>query len=251
MRVDVFYGTSGLTAADVHRRVVVVVDVLRASTSIAVALANGARAIIPFEDSEEAVVRSKTFERTEILLAGERKMLPIPGFDLGNSPGSFSAETVDGKTILFTTTNGTGALISSHGARETFVGAFVNFSALVGVLRTYAGTGDDAVDIAFICAGSDRLIALEDVVCAGFYVRQIARRRSRVQLGDGATLAALAARKYTRGINTLADDAAHARRLVEAGFGADVAMCSAIDSHPVVPVYRDRQITRLAGSGRR
>jgi 2-phosphosulfolactate phosphatase len=250
VRVDVFYGTSGLTAADVQSRVVVVIDVLRASTSIAVALANGARAVIPFEDSEEAVVRSKTLERTEILLAGERKMLPIAGFDLGNSPSAFTRQAVDGKTILLTTTNGTGALISAQGAREVFVGAFVNFSALLDVLRAQArgGTGSD---IAFICAGSDRLIALEDVVCAGYYVRQLARRRTQVALGDGATLAALAARRYSKGTDALASDAAHARRLTEAGFGADVAFCSALDSHPVVPVYRDRQITRLAGNGGR
>ena len=73
---------------------------LRASTSIAVAMANGARAVVPLESSDEVVTRAKAFERSDVLLAGERKMLAIPGFDLGNSPRQFTREVVEGKTIL-------------------------------------------------------------------------------------------------------------------------------------------------------
>ena len=86
MQIDVFFGSAGITPADVAGRAVAVIDVLRASTSIAVALDNGARAIVPFEKSEDVVTRAKEFGKPDVRLAGERKSLPIPGFDLGNSP---------------------------------------------------------------------------------------------------------------------------------------------------------------------
>src|ERR1700749_3768165 len=104
MRVDVMFGAASVAPSDVAGRVVAVIDVLRASTSIATALDNGARAVIPMESSEEVVTRSKAFERSEVLFAGERKMLAIPGFDLGNSPLEFTREAVEGKTVLMTPT---------------------------------------------------------------------------------------------------------------------------------------------------
>ena len=90
MRVDVFFCPQEVAASDVHNRVVAIVDVLRASTSIAVALANGARAVIPLGSSEEVVSRGKSLARSEVKLAGERRMQAIPGFDFGNSPLEFT-----------------------------------------------------------------------------------------------------------------------------------------------------------------
>ena len=90
MRVEVFFGTTGLTANESAGRIVVVIDVLRASTTIATALANGARTVIPLDSSDEVVTRAKAFDRSEVKLAGERQMRPIPGFDLGNSPREFT-----------------------------------------------------------------------------------------------------------------------------------------------------------------
>ena len=146
MRVDVFYGASSLSSADVHGRVAVVIDVLRASTTIAVALTNGARSIIPFDSAEEAITRSKSFERGEYKLAGERKNLMIPGFDLGNSPSDYTREAVEGRSILFTTTNGTGALVAVQGAREVLVGAFVNCSVVSAMLRAAVRSGSDVAN---------------------------------------------------------------------------------------------------------
>ena len=90
MRLDVFFGGHQITPADVQGRVVLVIDVLRASTTVAVALANGAKAVIPFESSDEVVARAKHLERDDVLLAGERRMHAIPGFDLGNSPREYT-----------------------------------------------------------------------------------------------------------------------------------------------------------------
>src|SRR3954468_15627041 len=92
VRVDVLFGSASIVPSDVAGKVVAVIDVLRASTSIATALSNGARAVIPLESSDEVVTRAKAFERRDVRLAGERKMLPIPGFELGNSPSEFTRE---------------------------------------------------------------------------------------------------------------------------------------------------------------
>src|SRR3954465_7006492 len=114
MRVDVVFGGAGLTPSDVAGRVVAVIAVRGASTSIATALANGARTVIPLESPDDVVTRAKAFARADVRLAGERKMRPISGFDLGNSPREFTREAVEGKTVLMTTTNGTPAIANSQ-----------------------------------------------------------------------------------------------------------------------------------------
>lgn len=246
MQIEVFFGTAGITPADVSGRAVAVIDVLRASTSIAVALDNGAKAVVPFEKSDEVIERSKAFEKGDVRLAGERKSLPIPGFDLGNSPQSFTRELVENKTILMATTNGTGAITTTQGARDVIIASYVNFSASLSFLRAALRTG---ADVALICAGQDRRFALEDAACAGRYVHHIAKRLNGVTFNDGAQACQLIDKKYGENLKKLFLASDHGRALVEAGFGDDLDVCAAIDSHAVLAVYQDRQITRL-GSDR-
>jgi len=242
VQIDVFFGPAGITAADVAGRAVAVIDVLRASTSIAVALDNGARAIIPFENSEDAVSRAKSFERGDVRLAGERKSQPIPGFDLGNSPLQYTREAVEGKTILMATTNGTGAVTASQGARDVIVSSYVNFTVSMNMLRRALRAGTDVV---LLCAGQDRRFALEDAACAGRFAHHISKRLTKVRLNDGAQACVLLDKKYGDNLMKLFDASSHGRTLREAGLGDDLVACADIDSHSVLPVYQDRQITRL------
>lgn len=242
MRLDVYFGGAEVTPAETQGRVVLVIDVLRASTSIAVALANGARAVVPCESADEAITLSKSFERSDVRLAGEMRMLPIPGFDLGNSPGDFSVAAVDGKTVFLSTTNGTRTLTGIQGARDMLVGAFVNFRAVLAMLRAAARGG---ADIAIVCAGRERKFALEDAACAGRYVRGIRRRLTNIEVNDAGRVAALLDRRYGNDIEAALRETEHGRALVDAGFAADVAFCASLDSVPVLPVYADRQITKL------
>lgn len=242
MRVEVFFGSSGITAGDATGRVVVVIDVLRASTTIATALANGARAVIPLESSDEVVMRAKAFDRSELKLAGERQMRPIPGFDLGNSPREFTREAVEGKTVLLSTTNGTSAIAAVQGPRDVVIGSYVNFSAVLTMLRTALRGG---TDIAIVCAGRERQFSLEDAACAGRYVHHVTRRLSDVVLNDAALAGMLIDRRYSDNLLRLFSASAHGRALSEAGYGDDLAACAAIDSYPVIPIYQDRQITKL------
>jgi 2-phosphosulfolactate phosphatase len=242
VRVDVLFGVQQVTPLDVQGRVVAVIDVLRASTTIAVALASDARAVLPFESSEEMITRSKHLERGSFLLAGERRMHKIEGFDLGNSPLEYTREGVEGKTVLLTTTNGTKALLAVQGARDVVVASYVNLTAVSAMLRTALRGGHD---VTLVCAGQDRQFALEDAACAGRYVYAVSKRLTGVDTNDAAYAASLIDKKFGDNLMRLFNTAAHGRALAAAGFGEDLTVCAAVDSYPVIPVYQDRQITKL------
>jgi 2-phosphosulfolactate phosphatase len=242
VRLDVVFGAQQLAPQDVQGRVVAVVDVLRASTTIAVALAHGAKQVIPFDSPDDAVTRAKQMERGAFKLAGERRMLRMDGFDLGNSPLEHTEDAVSGKTVLLTTTNGTKALLGVQGARDVVVASYVNLTGVSTMLRSALRGG---ADITIVCAGHDRQFALEDAACAGRYVHHIAKRMAAVDLNDAASAASLIDRKYGDNLIRLFNTAAHGRALAAAGFEGDLAACAAVDSYPVIPIYQDRLITKL------
>ena len=242
MRADVYFLPHEVTASDVANRVVAVIDVLRASTSVAVALANGARAVIPLGSSEEVVSRAKSLARSEVRLAGERRMQPVPGFDVGNSPLEFTREAVEGKTVLMSTTNGTGAVLAIQGARDVVIASYVNFSAVLSMLRAALRGG---TDVAIVCAGQERRFALEDAACAGLYVQHLIAKLPKAEINDAAVSAMLVDKKFGTNYKRLLKSSTHGAALVEAGFAADIDACAELDSYPVVPVYQDRQITKV------
>jgi len=246
VRIDVFFHGGAAGQHDLSGRVVLVIDVLRASTSIAVALGNGARAVVPFEGVDDAMTRFRTLDRQEVVLAGERKMMPVPGFDVGNSPREFTAERVAGKTVIMTTTNGTAAIVNTQGAAEVVIGAYVNYRSVLAMLRAAARAGKS---ISIVCAGSGGRFTLEDAACAGRYVRGIARRGIQPALGDAARVATMIDRRLGADVEVLLRECDHGRALVEAGFEEDLVACAALDSHAVVPVLKERQVVAL-GPGR-
>ena len=241
MKLEVFMSPGELTPGDVQGRVVAVIDVLRASTSIAVALANGARTVVPVADVDEAITLSKNLDRSQVRLAGERKMLPIAGFDMGNSPLEFTSTAVGDCTVFISTTNGTRALLALSGARDIVVASYVNHSAVSAMLRAAARSND----ISIVCAGTEGHFSLEDAACAGRYVRSITQPGSSLTINDAARACALIDGKYGDNIEEIFKDSEHGRALEEAGFGKDLIACARVDTHAVVPIYQDRQITRL------
>jgi 2-phosphosulfolactate phosphatase len=242
MRIDVVFSPSTISPALVVNRVVAVIDVLRASTTIVTALANGARKVVPVESPDEVITRAKQFERSDVRMAGERRMLAIPGFDLGNSPREFTREAVEGKTVLLSTTNGTAALLALQGARDVAVASYVNLEAVSTLLRTAARGG---TDITLLCAGRERQFSLEDAACAGRIARGVSKRVGKAELSDGAFACTVIDRKYGDRLDQLFSDAEHGQALSDAGFADDLVTCAAIDSCPVIPIYQDRQITLL------
>ena len=242
MRIEVVYAHTAVTPADLAGRTVVVVDVLRATTTIAVALANGAKAVLPAASTDEALRIAQNLERDAVVLAGERKSVRIPGFALGNSPAEFGPEVVAGKTIVMSTTNGTAALIVAAGAREVIVGAAVNFSAVVERARAAL---EQHGDLVILCAGGDRQFALEDAFAAGRLTKVLLPEGGlqRVTVNDGALAALELARHYGERWLRALRASAHGRELVELGFRGDLERCAAQDTSPVLPLYADRRIT--------
>lgn len=242
MKLDVFFTPAGLTPQEVQGRTVVVLDVLRATTSIAVALHHGARAILPAASTEEALRIAQNLERDDVVLAGERRSQRIPGFALGNSPLEFSPEAVQGRTVVMSTSNGTPALVATQGARETIVGAAVNFSVVAE--RCRAALAEHG-ELLVLCAGQDRRFALEDAFAAGRLTKVLLPEGGlrRVTVNDGAIAALELARHYGERWLRACRAATHGKELAALGFREDVGVCAREDSHPVLPLYADRRIT--------
>lgn len=239
MKIDVHVTPLGLGAADLAGRGVVVIDVLRATTTIITALANGAKAVIPAATSEEAVRLASNLEKDGVLLAGERKSVKIAGFALGNSPLEMTAAAVGGKTIVLATTNGTPALVATQGGDPVLVGAPANFKAVAARARAILAERGDLV---IVCAGREKQFAGEDAYTAGRLIKAVRRGLKKVVLNDAARAAAVFVGEFGGWSEALAQSEA-ARQLAEADLAADVTFAARADRFTVVPTYADRRIT--------
>lgn len=234
MRVDVAFTPAELRGG-AGARTVVVIDVLRATSTITHALVSGARSVLPVAGVEEAARKAEQIGRDAVMLCGERDTEPIRGFDLGNSPLEFTPERVAGKTLVMTTTNGTTALLAAAGAPRCYVGSLLNLSALARRLV------DEQADTLLLCAGREGAFAAEDALCAGRLLRVI-RGATRQVTGNDAAAAALRlahARPTPRALSR----AAAGRRLRELGRTDDIVFCAQEDRYDVVPIYDEHRIT--------
>jgi 2-phosphosulfolactate phosphatase len=244
MKLSVYFTPQGIAPAALTGKPAVVIDVFRATTTIVAALAAGARVILPAESSDEALKIAANLEKGARLLAGERRCERIPGFDLGNSPLEMTPEAVGGKTVVMTTTNGTPAFGAAEAARPVYVGAITNQSAVAAAARAALG---EAGELSIVCAGRERLFALEDAYLAGrIAIAALAgrsRARGAVEVNDAATAAMELVRRFAGKWKGIISSGAAARELLRLKFKADVAAATETDRHDIVPVYADRRIT--------
>jgi len=231
MKIDVHYTPLGLATGDLTGRGVVVIDALRATTTVVTAIANGAKAVIPAATSEEAVRLASNLEKDGVVLAGERKSVKIAGFALGNSPREMTPAAVAGKTIVLATTNGTPALVSTQGGDPVLVGAPANFKALA-----------ERGDLAIVCGGREKQFALEDAYTAGRLVKAIRKGIRKLELNDAARGALALVDEFDDWAEALKASEA-ARQLADADLAEDVEFAARPDRFGVVPVYADRRIT--------
>jgi len=239
MRIDVFFTPLGLNPGDLTGRGVVVVDALRASTTVITALANGAKAVIPAATAEDAVRLASNLEKDGVVLAGERKSLKIEGFALGNSPREMTAAAVGGKTIVLATTNGTPALVAAQGGDPVLVGAPANFRALAARARAVL---EQRGELVVLCAGRDKQFAVEDGYTAGRLIKAVRRGVKRLELNDAAR-AAIALTDAVATWTEALEGSDAARQLAEADLAEDVRFAAKPDRFTVVPSYADRRIT--------
>jgi 2-phosphosulfolactate phosphatase len=240
MKIDVYYTPLGLTAGDLTGRAVVVIDVLRATSTIVSALAAGAKAIVPAASSDEVVRLTANLEKNGIVLAGERRLQKIDGFNLGNSPREMTKEAVGGKTVFLATTNGTPALVAAQGGDPVLVAAALNFSAVAERARNLFMERGDLV---IICAGRDKQFALEDAYTAGRLIKAVKKGLApkKLMLNDAAQVSLDLAGQHGGWRDAVGESDA-ARLLADAGLGDDVTYCANPDRLSIVPVYADRRI---------
>jgi 2-phosphosulfolactate phosphatase len=211
--------------------VAVVVDVLRATTTIVHALAAGCSAVRPCDAVEEARALAGALPAGRVLLGGERDGRPLPGFDLGNSPREYNAAVCRGLTLVLTTTNGTRALLRAAEAERALLAAFVNYSAVCEQLRA------EERPLHVICAGDGGCVALEDAVLAGALVDFLADAVS-VALDDGARLAWDAFENHGRCLTGALEVGCGGARLRALGYEEDVEAAAQVDQFALVPELR-------------
>lgn len=241
MNIDVYFSPAVVDEAVLEGRVAVVIDVIRATSTMLEALANGARAIFPILSTEEAVRLASSLGREGTLLCGERKGLKVEGFDLGNSPSEYLPDVVDGKQLVMTTTNGTRGLIAAEGANRVLVASFMNLTAVTEAL-------EEEEKLVIVCAGRDNRFALEDVLCAGAVMRGLQDRREEdLDLNDAGRAALDLALKYPVDVDFLKTTSA-GKALERVDLVADLDLCADVDRHELVPEMRERQISLPSGT---
>lgn len=249
--IDVTFTPDELARLSLEDKTVVVIDVLRATTTIVTALEHGALGVLPVTEVEEARRLAESWPHgapslpgkeapsfPEPLLAGERGAKPPAGFHLGNSPLAFTPDVAGGRPVILTTTNGTRTLTTAAQAAEVRVAALRNAAAAA------AAVVEGGRDTVIACAGTEGRMSLEDVACAGKMLAHVQALRPDVRRGDGARLVDGWFRDMGGPGMTRSDWEAflggtvHGRRLLSLGFDGDVAFCAHVDASSTVPVLR-------------
>lgn len=233
MQIDILPTAQAAETYDFKGCEAVVIDVLRATSVMTMALANGAEAVLPVTSVEEAFASAERLGRGASVLGGERNADRIEGFDLGNSPQDYTPARVGGKTVILTTTNGTLAMRNAAGADVVIVASMLNRQAVVRRLANAAG----GARVVIVCSGNYGLPTLEDCLCAALLAKGVeGSGRDVTYASDYAICVRMMADAYERdGLSWFANSR-HYNRLIAKGYAADVEVCLRHDgSMPAVP----------------
>ena len=180
MKIDIVPVYGKLLSSHISCSTVIVVDVLRSTSCITMAVKNGAERVIPAVDPGEAASIAGRLGLKDCVLAGERGGIKLPDFNLGNSPAEYSKENVQGKTVVISTSNGTAAIHGSSAAKDVLIGAMINRTA---VARRALELGND---ILIVCAGTDGAISADDLIAAGAIADAVCREATVAVIGQRA-----------------------------------------------------------------
>lgn len=236
MQITTYPFPQAITEKHFYKKTAIVVDVLRATTSIVEALKNGAAQIITARDPAEAMAFYSHFGRKDSVLAGERGGLRIADFELGNSPLEFSEKVVKNKTVVICTTNGTQAIHACRGASRL----------LIGAMRNRAAVAKEALkqseDITIICAGTLGECSLDDVIASGGILNTIIEQLEvSPELNDFSRICLSLYSSWRKGEVEMSG-ITHYKKLFELGFIEDLSFCFELDKTDVVPKYSNGSI---------
>ena len=239
MRIETFLSAVEAEDGKFANTTAVVIDVIRATSTIVAAFAAGVRTVYPTLSSEEAIRLANSLGRDNTLLCGERQGLMIEGFDLGNSPAEFTPDRVSDSSLVMTTTNGMRAFVAAEAADRVIVAALMNLSAVAAAVSEFE-------QVVFVCAGKEGRFSLDDAVCAGLILTKLlgpdGPATTDIQLDDASQSALALAAAYTVDEEFLRWTAA-GMALVEVGLDSDLKQCAQIDRHRLVPEMHDRMIS--------
>lgn len=230
MQIEVIASVNEARSDDMAGKTVLVIDVLRATSNMVTGLAHGSLGIVPVETVQQA----KNLQEPGCLLGGERNCRKLAGFDLGNSPFEYMQNSVAGRKILMTTTNGTRAVQKTNRAHTVFACSLLNVTACA---EAALATGRD---IYILCSGTQDVFSLEDGLCAGMLVDELQRLQpGRLEVNDfGLAMQAC----YVQNKNRLKEallTCSNGKRLIKLGFKNDIDYCSQPNLFKVVPVLQD------------
>jgi 2-phosphosulfolactate phosphatase len=233
-KIEVCLTPALLNLYDISDSIVVVIDVLRATSSITYGIDNGAEAIIPVAQVEDCL----NFSDSGYLLAAERNGEVVAGYDFGNSPFSYTKEKVNGKTIVLTTTNGTKALhMARESAYQVVIGSFLNLTSLSNWLKS------QDKNVLLLCAGWKDKFNLEDTLFAGAVVNLL--RKDFIHFDDSCVAAEDMYLLAKNDLRTYLYKSSHSHRLEQLNIEADVQFCLKTDICDAIPVLEGERLVLL------
>lgn len=235
-KLNVVVSPALLPCYEVKGKIVVVIDILRATSSMCVAFKTGVSKILTLSNPDECLI----FKDFDFVVAAEKNAVKVPSFDLGNSPFEFENPILFGRKIALATTNGTKAIkyALENGAAEIVIGSFLNISTLANWLKT---TNHDVI---LLCAGWKNKVNVEDTLFAGAMVN-ILHQNFEIDC-DSALIAQEIFENNKNNLETIVRKSSHAKRFQLLNFGTDdVSFCLQHDVTPVLPIYQNGYFVNL------
>lgn len=230
MNIDVIISADYIREDIIKDKIVVVIDMLRATSVITTAVMNGCREVIPTLTVDEAFEKRDKIGREKCILGGERKAVKVEGFDFGNSPLEYTEEKIKGKSIVLSTTNGTRTLTSCLSAGKIYVGSVLNAAAVAEKLI------EENKDIVIVNSGTNGQFSMDDYICTGFILKELMELTSKLYLSDIAK-AAVEAYKSHPDITSYIKDARHYNVMLNLNLQEDLKYCVQKNITKVVPQY--------------
>lgn len=235
MNIDIIISADHIEENLLKDKVVVVIDMLRATSVITTAFMNGCREVIPYLTVEQAREKSAEFKSGQCVLGGERRAVKIEGFDLSNSPLEYTENIIKDKTVIMTTTNGTRTLTECSKAKRVFVGAMINGKA---VAKKLIELGEDVV---IVNAGTNGQFSMDDFICAGYMINEMLKMSSKLYLTDIAKTANYIY-ENNAGIESFIKGARHYGVMKDLNLMDDISYCMKKNITDIVPEYKDGHI---------
>jgi len=246
MRIQTHFTPHEVDEIALREKTAVVIDVLRASTTVITALCNGAREVIPTPTVAAAAKITGHLAGDVTIRGGEQNGRIIEGFSIGNSPLEYAEERVRDRSIVYSTTDGSPLFLKAKYAKHMLVCAFVNISMVAEFLKKHAD------DVEILCAGNNGRFAIEDAVCAGMLVHLLGEEAdAQLTLCDASIAAHALYRAHYRNLHRMLRQSEHGRFLEGLGYADDLRFCAGVDTVPGLPLLDDNMLRLRKDNDRR